>query len=121
MNLPKIFPMQTIDNAKPHLKMVVEHILLLPELCPASRNPQSGSTLTLSYNAREKLLELFSLDKHIQSYIAHPIVRDMEYFTQTIAQSAANILQNAVTATAELQYNRLAQRQKIIVYATPEY
>lgn len=117
--LPVIAPMKTINNAKPKMKMTVEHILLLPELCPASKNPKAGSTLTLTYEAGDKLLELFSLDKHINSYIGHPIVRDMEYFAQTIAQTAADTLNNTVTATAELSYNMINQRQRVVVVAEP--
>ncbi|PID61147.1 MAG: hypothetical protein CR974_04405 [Gammaproteobacteria bacterium] len=120
MNNEIIIPaLATIDNAKPNMHMEVEHVLLLPELCPASKNPKSGSTLTLRYLAGDKLLELFSLDKHIAAYIGHPIVRDMEFFTQTIAQTAADALDNEIIATAELDYNLIAQRQRIVVTAVP--
>lgn len=117
--LPEIPNMAVIDNAHPKMMMTVEHILLLPELCPASKNPKAGSHLTLQYQAKEKLLELFSLDKHINAYIGHPIVRDMEYFVQTIAQTAANTLGQEITAIAELSYNRLQQKQKITLLAKP--
>lgn len=113
-------PLKTIANAKPQMQMVIEHVLLLPELCPASKNPQQGSTLTLGYDAGAQLLELFSLDKYIAAYIGHPIVRDMEYFTQVVVQDAANVLGCVVTATAELSYNMIAQRQRIVVTAVPE-
>ncbi|MBV7433984.1 hypothetical protein KRX19_03005 [Cardiobacteriaceae bacterium TAE3-ERU3] len=97
--------------------MSIEHVLLLPELCPASKNPKQGSTLTLQYDAGAQLLELFSLDKYINAYIGHPIVRDMEFFTQTVAQDAADALGCEVSATAELAYNMIAQRQRIVVIA----
>ncbi len=119
-DIPDIPDIAVIDNAKPAMTMTVEHILLLPELCYASKNPKPGSTLTIKYDAGEKLLELFSLDKHINAYIGHPIVRDMEFFTQTIAQSCADKLQQSVTVVAELDYNMIAQRQRITVLAVPE-
>lgn len=117
--LPTIAPIKVIDNAKPDMDMVVEHILLLPELCPFSKNPKMGSMITLEYEAGAKLLELFSLDKHIASYIGHPIVRDMEFFVQTIAQNAADVLQIPVKAVAELEYNQIRQKQRISVKALP--
>ncbi|MBS9777534.1 MAG: hypothetical protein KGV50_02110 [Gammaproteobacteria bacterium] len=112
--------MTVIDNAKPNMKMVVEHIVMLPELCAVSKNPKPGSSLTIKYNAGEKLLELFSLDKHINAYIGHPVVRDMEYFAQTIAQTAANALHHEVTVIADLSFNMISQGQKVTVIAEPE-
>ncbi len=70
---------KTIPNARPHLSTVVEHILELPELCPVTRNPASGSTLTLRYVAGERLLELFSLEAYIDTFVGHAVVRDLEF------------------------------------------
>lgn len=39
----------------------------------------------LTYMADEKLLALFRRDKHINGYIGHLVVCEMEYFVQTIA------------------------------------
>ncbi len=119
MNAPDIPALEVIDNAKPAMKMTVEHTVLLPELCPYSKNPKPGSSLTIEYEAGDKLLELFSLDKHILAYIGHPVVRDMEFFAQTIAQSCADSLQQAVKVVAELDYNMINQRQRISVWAEP--
>jgi 7-cyano-7-deazaguanine reductase len=110
----------TIANAKPGLHTVVEHVLYLPELCPASRNPAPGSTLTLRYVAGERLLELFSLDRYIDAFLAHPVVRDIELFVQTAAQDAANAAGVEVTATAEVRLNGLRQGQRVTVMAVPE-
>ncbi len=114
-----IAPMKVIDNPNSQMDTEVEHILYLPELCPASKNPKQGSFITLRYKNSAKFLELFSLDKHIDSYIGHTIVRDMEYFVQTITQTAADTLGETVTANAEIDYNFIRQRQKITVTAIP--
>ncbi|MBR0573786.1 MULTISPECIES: hypothetical protein [Pasteurellaceae] len=115
----KISPMNVIDNPNPKMDTEVEHILYLPELCPASKNPKQGSFITLRYKNSNHFLELFSLDKHIDSYIGHTIVRDMEYFVQTIAQAAADVLKETVTASAKIDYNLIRQCQKIYVVAKP--
>ncbi|GGI79870.1 hypothetical protein [Deinococcus wulumuqiensis] len=109
----------TIANARPGLEMTVEHVLTLPELCPATRNPKPGSTLTLSYVGGERLLELFSLDTYVDAFVGHPVVRDMEFFVQTVAQDAADALGCPVTAAADVSYHRLRQGQRITVRALP--
>ncbi|GAA5534901.1 hypothetical protein [Deinococcus aluminii] len=112
--------LKTIPNARPHLPTVVEHVLHLPELCPASHNPAPGSTLTLRYVAGERLLELFSLDTYIDAFVGHPVVRDMEFFVQTVAQDAANAAGVEVTATADVRLNLVRQGQRVTVVAVPE-
>ena len=112
--------LKTIANARPGLQTVVEHVLHLPELCPASRNPAPGSTLTLRYAAGERLLELFSLDTYIDAFVGHPVVRDMELVVQTVAQDAANAAGVEVTARADVRLNRVRQEQRVTVVAEPE-
>lgn len=119
MDEPSIPPLKTIANAKPDMQMTLEHILHLPELCPASKNPKPGSTMTLSYQAGAQILELFSLDQYIAAFRGHPIVRDMEYFTQVVAQDAADTLGHQVSVHAELSYNMINQQQRISVLAKP--
>lgn len=109
--------LKVIDNARPDLSTLVEHVLYLPELCPATLNPKAGSTLTLRYAAGEHLLELFSLDTYIDAFVGDQVVRDMELFVQTVAADAAALLGQEVTAYADVQFNRLRQGQKITVVA----
>lgn len=107
---------KTIENPKPHLLMRNEHILHLPELCPATKNPKQGSTLSIAYQAGPILLELFSLDTYIQAFIGDQQVRDMEYFVQVVAEDVSDVLSQAVQVQAELHYHRLKQAQKITVW-----
>ncbi len=109
--------LKVIANARPDLQTDTEHVLHLPELCPMTHNPKPGSTLTLKYRAGANLLELFSLDAYIDAFVGHPVVRDMEFFVQTVAEDAANALGLEVTALAEVSYNRLRQGQRIVVVA----
>ena len=110
---------KTIANARPDLHTVVEHVVELPELCPATENPRPGSTLTICYEARERLLELFSLDGYIAAFIGHPVVRDMEYFVQTVAQDCADALGHEVEVRADVRFNRVRQGQRLAVRAAP--
>jgi len=112
--------LKTIANTRPQLPTLVEHILYLPELCPATQNPAPGSTLTISYQAGEWLLELFSLDTYIDAFFAHPVVRDMELFVQTVAQDAANAARVQVKVLADVRLNRVRQGQRITVVAQPQ-
>jgi len=84
--------LKTIDNPNPHLTTEQTHCLQLPQLCPASKNPGPGSTLRISYVGKQRFLEVFSLSDYIQSFIAHPKVRDVELFTQTIARDCHHAL-----------------------------
>ncbi|MDL2343283.1 hypothetical protein QOL99_03865 [Deinococcus sp. MIMF12] len=111
----------TIANARPEMPTVVEHVLELPELCPRTRNPAPGSTLTLRYEAAGLLLELFSLDRYVDAFVGHAVVRDMEMFVQVAAQDAANAAGVPVTATADVGLVGLRQRQRVTVVARPQH
>ncbi|MVN85770.1 hypothetical protein GO986_03220 [Deinococcus sp. HMF7620] len=111
--------LRVIANARPDLTTAIEHVLHLPHLCPVTLNPAPGSTLTLRYEAGPGLLELFSLDAYIDAFIGHPVVRDMEFFVQTAAQDAANLLGCPVMAHADVTFNRLRQGQRVTVTAQP--
>jgi hypothetical protein len=71
-------PLKTIANARPHLLTEIEHVIVLPILCPVS-------------------------------------VRDMEFFVQVVGEECAKALRHAVTASGEIVFNGLAQRQRIRV------
>ena len=68
------------------------HELAVPPLCPKTENPISGSTLTISYVPDEKLLEVYSLNEYIASFIGSNEVRDLELLTQVIARDCQSIL-----------------------------
>jgi NADPH-dependent 7-cyano-7-deazaguanine reductase QueF len=112
-------PLKTIANARPEMLMTLEHVVLLPVLCPVSQNPAQGSTLTIGYAASARILELFALEAYIAAYSGHTLVRDMEYFVQTVGRECAKALGCNVHLCGEIVYAGLAQRQKISVTALP--
>ncbi len=110
-------PLKTIDNARPDLQTQIEHVIDLPILCLRSQNPAAGSTLSISYTPTARILELFALDAYIKGYIGHTLVRDMEYFVQTIADECARVLQVPVECVGQIRYNGLSMGQNIRVCA----
>lgn len=110
-------PLKTISNAAPELKTQIEHVIDLPILCLRSQNPAHGSVLSIAYTPTERILELFALDAYIKAYIGHTVVRDMEFFVQTIAAECARVLEVSVECVGRIRYNGLSMGQTIRVYA----
>lgn len=110
-------PLKTISNAAPELQTQIEHLIDLPILCLRSQNPAHGSTLSIAYTPTERILELFALDAYIKAYIGHTVVRDMEFFVQTIAAECARVLEVPVECVGRIRYNGLSMGQNIRVCA----
>ena len=51
-----------------------------------------GSTLTISYVPDEKLLEVYSLNEYVASFVGSHEIRDLELFTQVVARDCHKIL-----------------------------
>jgi hypothetical protein len=62
-----------------------------------------------------RILEVFALEAYIKAFHGHTIVRDMEFFVQVVGEECAKALRHAVTASGEIVFNGLAQRQRIRV------
>jgi 7-cyano-7-deazaguanine reductase len=79
------------------------HVLDLPACCPISGNPQPGSTLTIRYEPRERILEVAALRAYIDSYVGgHDGVRSMEGMIQQIAADVAAAVSVNVCVEADL-------------------
>jgi 7-cyano-7-deazaguanine reductase len=84
--------LKTIDNPKISKLTKQIHEVQVPSLCPKTGNPITGSTLTITYVPDEKLLEVYSLNEYIASFIGSKEVRDLELFTQVVARDCHNVL-----------------------------
>ena len=102
--------LKAITNPHPVLHTHQSHLITLPELCPASKNPGAGSTLEISYMAQALFLEVFSLKDYIEAFVGHPTVRDVEYLSQTIAYDCSQLLQHAVTVKRCFKLPALGQQ-----------
>jgi 7-cyano-7-deazaguanine reductase len=78
--------LKTIDNPKISKLTKQTHEVNVPALCPKTGNPISGSTFTIIYAPKDKILELYSINEYIASFIGSNEVRDLELFTQIVAR-----------------------------------
>jgi len=84
--------LKTIANPKISKISKQVHEVTVPPLCPKTANPIPGSTLTISYVPDEKLLEVYSLNEYIASFVGSNEVRDLELLTQIVARDCHGIL-----------------------------
>lgn len=84
--------LKTIDNPKISKLTKQTHEVQIPPLCPRTGNPVAGSTLTISYAPKQRLLEIYSLNDYIASFIGSKEVRDLELLTQVIARDCQTVL-----------------------------
>lgn len=84
--------LKTISNPKISTLKKQIHEVEIPPLCPKTHNPIKGSTLTITYAPNEKLLELYSLNEYVASFIGSQEVRDLELFTQVVARDCRAVL-----------------------------
>lgn len=84
--------LKTIDN--PRISKITKeiHEVQVPALCPKTTNPIAGSTLTIRYVPASKLLEFYSLNEYVASFIGSQEVRDLELFTQVVARDCREVL-----------------------------
>lgn len=84
--------LKTIDNPRIAKLSKQTHEVQVPSLCPRTQNPIPGSTVTISYAPDQKLLEIYSLNEYIASFIGSQEVRDLELLTQVIARDCHEVL-----------------------------
>ncbi len=84
--------LKTIDN--PRISTVTReiHEVQVPALCPKTGNPIAGSTLTISYAPAGKLLEFYSLNDYVASFVGSQEIRDVEVLTQVVARDCREVL-----------------------------
>jgi NADPH-dependent 7-cyano-7-deazaguanine reductase QueF len=97
--------LKTISNPKISKITKQVHEVAVPSLCPKTGNPVEGSTLTITYAPDQKLLEVYSLNEYVASFIASKEVRDLELLTQVIAQDCHNILEVKVSVVGKFILN----------------
>jgi NADPH-dependent 7-cyano-7-deazaguanine reductase QueF len=75
------------------------HTLALPPCCPISKNPRDGSTISISYEPVNSVLEVASLFAYIHQFVGglrdeagELVIRDMEGMIVRIAQDCSQVL-----------------------------
>jgi len=84
--------LKTIANPKISKLTKQIHEVEVPPLCPKTENPIKGSTLTITYTPNESLLEVYSLNDYVASFIGSNEVRDLELLTQVVARDCHAVL-----------------------------
>lgn len=93
----------TQPNEKRCHRMEETHVLPLSPACPFSGNPRPGSKLRIKYEPKDKILEVASLRKYVDSYKGGKgDIRSMEGMVQAITQDCANATGVACYVRAEL-------------------
>src|SRR5687768_4523213 len=77
----------------------------VPPLCPKTGNPMAGSTLTITYSPKDELLEFYSLNEYVASFIGSNEVRDLELFTQVVARDCREVLGVKVSVIGKFLLN----------------
>lgn len=93
-------PIKTIANPNPEMAMEICNRINLPPFCVATDNPGPKSYMEIRYQGKARLIEIFTFEKYINSFIGHMIVRDVEYLTQEIAREVASLLLDEVEVFA---------------------
>ena len=103
------------------------HTLALPPCCPVSHNPCAGSTITICYRPKEKVLDVIPLPAYIHRFVGgwHTEqgkidIRDMEAMIQRIADDCAASLHVPVRVYADLILRPASQRLRQRVRAYPQ-
>jgi 7-cyano-7-deazaguanine reductase len=97
--------LKTIKNPNiAKLTKQINEVQVLP-LCPKTGNPIAGSTLTITYIPNEELLEFYSLNEYIASFIGSQEVRDLELFTQVVARDCHEVLGVKVSVVGKFILN----------------
>ncbi len=97
--------LKTIDNPKISKLEKQIHEVEIPPLCPKTGNPIEGSILTITYAPKDKLLELYSLNDYVASFIGSKEVRDLELFTQIVARDCHALLGVEVSVVGKFILN----------------
>ena len=97
--------LKTITNPKIAKLTKQIHEVQVPALCPKTGNPITGSTLTIMYIPKQRLLEVYSLNEYIASFIGSNEVRDLELLTQVVARDCREVLDVNVTVIGKFVLN----------------
>ncbi len=84
--------LQTIATPRISKLRRESHEVQVPPLCPKTANPVAGSTITISYEPEDRLLEFYSLRDYIAAFAGSQEVRDLELLTQVVARDCREVL-----------------------------
>lgn len=83
------------------------HRIFFSDLCPVSTNPKAGSFIEITYTPQDYFLEVYSLQKFVDSFsggkrLRDTFIRDMEQTIQAISQECVYCVQVPCQVKAHL-------------------
>jgi NADPH-dependent 7-cyano-7-deazaguanine reductase QueF len=97
--------LKTINNPKISRLTKQIHEVVVPPLCPKTGNPITGSSLTITYVPKDRLLEVYSLNEYLAAFIGSNEVRDLELLTQVVTRDCGKVLGVNVSVTGKYVLN----------------
>jgi hypothetical protein len=99
--------------------------VILPPMCPHSKNPRKGSAVVLEYAPAGEVLESYSVRQVVKQFVGgfagrgkYGPIRDMEGMLRTFVQMAADALRVPVVGRAVLVLD--TGRKEVDLLAEPE-
>jgi 7-cyano-7-deazaguanine reductase len=108
-----------LPNERPDVETEVEHEFEIHTLCPVTKNPRPGSTLTIAYTPKESVLDVIGLDAYLRRFKGgfreegEIVVREMEHLVQRVAEDCARWVGVPVTVTVDALLTP-KQRERIV-------
>lgn len=106
-----------------HLK--IDHIIQINGFCPATKNPQQGSTLRITYRPNNAVLDTTHLKLHVDSFkggawVDGLHIRNLETLVEQIAIDACAVL-DVIVEVAIIGYLKAGQTIDITTIKTPSW
>ena len=83
---------ETISNRYPQIKTTVTLTTPFVNACPHSGEPQAGSTISVTYQPKDKLIELHGVEKYLAELSAGDDPLDLETVAQLVAMACKDAI-----------------------------
>ena len=83
--------LNTIKNSHPEIKTAITLITPFVSACPHSGEPQAGSTISVTYQPNEDLIELHSIEKYLKTLSEGDVALDLETVVQLVFMACQEI------------------------------
>ena len=82
---------KTIDNRKPQIPITVTLTTSIVAICPYSHEPQAGSYISITYQPKDKLIELHAVEEFLAKLTQGTEAIDLETVVQLLATECDDI------------------------------
>jgi NADPH-dependent 7-cyano-7-deazaguanine reductase QueF len=93
--------LNTIKNTHPEIKTTITLRTPFVSACPHSGEPQAGSTISVTYQPNENLIELHSIEKYLKALSGGSDALDLETVVQLVFIACQEI---GISASVQADY-----------------